>query len=302
MGGFEEYYVVFGLRNGFMKLDTKWWGGFEEYCVVFGLRNGLRKCFMKLDTKWWGGFEEYCIEFVLWNWIQSFVIWFEEYLCSIAYNFTLSRGEAVSRPPFGGRGVYETGNEWDNWKWVGYWYMSGFEEYCVVGGGFEEYCVVVLCCWGWVWGIFCCLLLFCFVLCCFVLFCVVLLFCCVFVGCLLDVNVDKDRRGGGMQGGGKSRGCIGINLILLILYNYLLSPFYRFRRHDWDTYFHYWTNRSIHSCCLFLTLSYIWFPMVNDTYSPICWVDIWKCKTNSDGGFLHVFVDSLFSKKVWKLI
>jgi hypothetical protein len=34
-----------------MKLDTKMWGGFEDFCVVFGLRNGLRKCFMKLDTK-----------------------------------------------------------------------------------------------------------------------------------------------------------------------------------------------------------------------------------------------------------
>ena len=49
-----------GLRNVFMKLDTKWWGGFEEYCVVFGLRN----VFMKLDTKWWGGFEEYCVVLV----------------------------------------------------------------------------------------------------------------------------------------------------------------------------------------------------------------------------------------------
>ena len=25
-------------------------GGFEEYCVEFGLRNGLRNGFMKLDT------------------------------------------------------------------------------------------------------------------------------------------------------------------------------------------------------------------------------------------------------------
>jgi len=33
-------------------------GGFEEFCVVFGLRNGLRKCFMKLDTK---GFEKYSV-------------------------------------------------------------------------------------------------------------------------------------------------------------------------------------------------------------------------------------------------
>jgi len=43
----------------FIKLDTKLWSGFEdysiawfeEYCVVFGLRNGLRNGFMKLDTK-----------------------------------------------------------------------------------------------------------------------------------------------------------------------------------------------------------------------------------------------------------
>ena len=28
--------------------------GFEEYCVVFVLRNGLRNGFMKLDTKLWG--------------------------------------------------------------------------------------------------------------------------------------------------------------------------------------------------------------------------------------------------------
>ena len=49
---------------------------------------------------------------------------------------------------------------------------------------------------------------------------------------LLDVNVDKDRRGGGIQGGGKRRGCIRINLILLILYNYLLSLFSRLRTHD----------------------------------------------------------------------
>ncbi len=41
MGGFEDYCVVFDLRNGFIKLDTnyciwfeKW---FEEYCVVFVL-------------------------------------------------------------------------------------------------------------------------------------------------------------------------------------------------------------------------------------------------------------------------
>jgi len=55
----------------------------------------------------------------------------------------------------------------------------------------------------------------------------------LFLGVVLFyVNVDKDRRGGGMQGGGKRRGCIRINLILLILYNYLLSLFYRLRTHD----------------------------------------------------------------------
>jgi hypothetical protein len=75
------------------------------------LRNGLRNGFIKLDTNCGGGFEKYCIEFVLRNWIQSFMIGFEKYLCSIACNFTLSGGEAVSRPPFGGRVVYETGNE-----------------------------------------------------------------------------------------------------------------------------------------------------------------------------------------------
>jgi hypothetical protein len=190
-----DYCVVFGLRNGFMKLDTKllgWvWG--ILCCIWFmnlfyeigykiigeGLRNGLlylvwemvwemvcciwfekwfekwfdeigykivgeglRKlywiCFMKLDTKLLGWvweifcciwFEKWfekldtkllgrvwgnCIEFVLWNWIQSFMIGFEEYLCSIAYNFTLSGGEAVSHPPEGGWGVYETGNETGN--------------------------------------------------------------------------------------------------------------------------------------------------------------------------------------------
>ena len=47
----------------------------------------------------------------------EFMIGFEEYLCSIACNFTLSGGEAVSRPPLGGE-VYMkremseiTGNE-----------------------------------------------------------------------------------------------------------------------------------------------------------------------------------------------
>jgi len=41
MGGFEDYCVVFDLRNGFIKLDTNCGGGFEkwfeEYCVVFVL-------------------------------------------------------------------------------------------------------------------------------------------------------------------------------------------------------------------------------------------------------------------------
>ena len=83
---------------------------------------------------------------------------------------------------------------------------------CFVGGGFEEYSVAYCCC----------LLL---------LPIVVVLFCC-FVGGLLDVNFDKDRRGGWMQGGGKSRGCIRINLILLILYNYSRTPFYRLLRHE----------------------------------------------------------------------
>ena len=81
----------------------------------------------------------------------------------------------------------------------------------------------------------CCLLLLPIVVaycCCLLLLpIVVVLFCC-FVGGLLDVNFDKDRRGGWMQGGGKSRGCIRINLILLILYNYSRTPFYRLLRHE----------------------------------------------------------------------
>jgi len=57
----------------------------------------------------------------------------------------------------------------------------------IVVGWFEEYSVVD--CWGLLWV------------------------CCV-VGCV--VNVDKDRRGGWMEGDGKGLGCIRINLILPI--------------------------------------------------------------------------------------
>ena len=88
-------------------------------------------------------------------------------------------------------------------------------------GGFEEYSVLL------VVGLRNILLPIVVVLLC----CFVVLFCC-FVGGLLDVNFDKDRRGGWMQGGGKSRGCIRINLILLILYNYSRTPFYRLLRHE----------------------------------------------------------------------
>ena len=35
MSGFEEYCVVFVLRNGFMKLDTKW---FEKWFYEIGYK------------------------------------------------------------------------------------------------------------------------------------------------------------------------------------------------------------------------------------------------------------------------
>jgi hypothetical protein len=124
----------------------------------------------------------------------------------------------------------------------------------IVGGWFEEYSVVdccglvwgIFCCrlLGLVWGIFCCLLLpivvgwfeeysvaYCCLLCgWFEEYCVVGLrnillpivaYCCRLLWvCLLwvfcVVNVDKDRRGGWMEGDGKGLGCIRINLILPI--------------------------------------------------------------------------------------
>jgi hypothetical protein len=51
MGGFEDYCVVFDLRNGLRNIVLYLFYKIGYKIVVFGLRNGLRNGFIKLDTK-----------------------------------------------------------------------------------------------------------------------------------------------------------------------------------------------------------------------------------------------------------